>query len=86
VRPALLAALKAKPGPEKKRRLEELLKALAPGGPNPELVRPARALEVLERVGTPQARRLLRALAKGNPGARLTADAQSALKRLLRTR
>jgi hypothetical protein len=84
VRPALLAALKASADLEKKRRLEELLRALTPAGPVPEMVRPTRALEVLERLGTPAARRLLEALAKGNPGARLTTDARATLKRLQR--
>jgi hypothetical protein len=41
-----------------------------------------RALAVLERVGTPVARRLLEALAGGAPGVRLTEEAQAALRRL----
>jgi hypothetical protein len=39
-------------------------------------------VEVLERIAGPQAERLLRALARGEPGARLTAGAQAALARL----
>jgi hypothetical protein len=50
------------------------------------MLRPTRALEVLERLGTPEARRLLHQLAKGNPSARLTSDAADVLKRLERGR
>src|SRR5262249_36620780 len=60
VRPALLQALEAKPGAEKKRRLQHLLERMpATAGPAPELVRPLRAVELLERLGTPEARQLL---------------------------
>jgi hypothetical protein len=41
---------------------------------------------VLERLGTPEARRLLQALARGHPGARLTLAAAATLKRLERLR
>jgi hypothetical protein len=85
VRPALLKALEAKPGAEKKRRLRQLLEGMpADTGPVPALVRPLRAVELLERLGTPEARRLLEALARGQPGARLTAEARAALRRLSR--
>ena len=40
-----------------------------------------RAAEVLERIGTPEARQVLQALAEGAPGALLTTSAQAALKR-----
>jgi len=40
------------------------------------------AVEILEMVGTPAARRLLADLAKGDRGARLTRDARLALDRL----
>jgi hypothetical protein len=84
VRPALLRTLEAKPSPEKKRRLAELLDAITVVFPTASEVRPLRAVEVLERLGTPEARRLLEALAQGNADARLTADAQAALRRLPR--
>jgi RNA polymerase sigma factor (sigma-70 family) len=45
-------------------------------------LRLGRALEVLERAGTPEARRLLRALAAGAPGAWLTEEARKALRRV----
>jgi WD40 repeat protein len=86
VRPLLLAALKASKDLEKKRRLEELLRALTPSAPVPELIRPTRALEVLERLATPEARRLLDELSRGNPSARLTTDAAATLRRLAQVR
>jgi hypothetical protein len=46
-----------------------------------EPLRLYRAVEVLERIGTPQARQLLRTLAAGAPGALLTTSAQAALQR-----
>jgi hypothetical protein len=42
------------------------------------------ALEVLEHAGTPEARRLLKDLARGVPEARLTREARAALTRLNR--
>ena len=43
-----------------------------------------RAVAVLERIGTPQARRVLATLAGGAEGARLTREAQASLQRLRR--
>jgi hypothetical protein len=42
-----------------------------------------RAVEVLERIGNAEARRVLEALAKGAPEARLTREARTSLERLL---
>lgn len=80
---ALTKALEATRSAEKKRRLQELLDALNAKGPRPEMVRPARALEVLERLGTPAAKQLLEELANGDPDAALTQDARAAVKRLV---
>jgi hypothetical protein len=44
----------------------------------------ARAVEVLERIGNPEARRLLEMLAGGDDRAPLTLDARAALRRLPR--
>jgi hypothetical protein len=41
-----------------------------------------RALEVLERSGTPAARHLLEPLAEGAPGALVTRNAQESLERI----
>lgn len=42
------------------------------------------SVQVLERIGTPEARELLAELAKGQPEARLTQEAQAALQHLKR--
>jgi WD40 repeat protein len=76
----LREALKGSPSAEARRRLEGLIRALE-GWP-PERLRVARAVEVLERVGTPEARKVLKALAEGSSGAWLTREARAALERL----
>ncbi len=78
--PALRAALKAKPSLEQRKRIEPLLATLAekPEKLSGEDLRQMRALIVLERIGTPEARRLLEEVAKGPPSARLTRQAQAA--------
>jgi hypothetical protein len=82
-RPALEEALKKRPSAELRRRAEELLGRLKPDGPlSAEELRQLRAVEVLEGVGTPEAKKLLEELAKGAPGARLTREADAALRRL----
>lgn len=67
--------------PELRRRLDHLLKRLR-ATPSGDRLRDLRATEVLERIGTPEARQALEALARGAPEARLTLDAKSALGRL----
>jgi hypothetical protein len=65
---------------ESRGRLKELL--ARPQRWPPERLRVARALEVLERVGTPGAREVLKGLADGARGAWLTREARAALERL----
>ncbi len=79
--PALRAALRAKPSLEQQRRIEELLSALpeTPPPPSAEELRQLRALIVLERIGTPEARRVLEDVAKGPQSARLTRQALAVL-------
>jgi RNA polymerase sigma factor (sigma-70 family) len=77
---ALRDVLKRQPSAELRRRAEQLLERLN----GPELWRTVRAVEVLERVGTPAAQDLLKRLAGGQPGARLTQEASAALGRLQR--
>jgi hypothetical protein len=64
------------------RRAAELLSAIAAGALPPGQVRGLRAVEVLELIATPAARRELERLAAGAAGAPLTVAAQAALTRL----
>jgi hypothetical protein len=78
----LRAALKSSPSAEARKRIEALVARLEAQRVPPDQLRAVRAVEVLEWVGTPQAREILTGLAKGAPGAPLTADAGAALARL----
>jgi hypothetical protein len=70
--------------PEIRRRLEAVLSRGDAGKPlTGERLRVARAVEVLERVGTPAARKLLADLSGGAPDAELTRDAAASLGRLI---
>lgn len=86
--PALAEALKNMPSLETRRRIEALLSELkekrekGPWLVSGESLRQWRAIEVLERTGTPEARRLLERLAKGGPHAVLTRQANAAAQRL----
>jgi WD40 repeat protein len=78
---AMQAALKETRSPEQKRRLEFLLKRLGRAGVAADMLRPVRALELVERIGTPEARHLVEELARGNPNADLTLHAKEVLRR-----
>ncbi len=80
--PALQKLLAAKPALETQRRVEALLDRLVAGNLTAEQLRLMRAVEVLERAGTAEARQVLQALAQGAPGALPTQQAQAALARL----
>jgi WD40 repeat protein len=74
-------ALANDPPAEARRRIAELLEKLK--GPIPaEDLRGIRAADVLERIGTDAARKSLKALAGGAPGALVTQAARDALERL----
>lgn len=78
---ALRRALANDPSVETKGRIEQLLARLSKGG-DPERLRSVRAIEVLERIGTPQAKDVLRGLlAKSLPPA-LAEEARGSLMRL----
>jgi WD40 repeat protein len=80
--PAMRDALAGQPTPEARRRLEQLTAELAGPVTAPDALRALRAIEVLERCATPEARRLLETLATGTPAARLTREAKASLERL----
>jgi RNA polymerase sigma factor (sigma-70 family) len=81
--PAVRQALAEKPALETRRRLERILAQVeGPVVTAPETVRAARALVVLERIASPEARQVLEKLAQGAPEARLTQEAKVTLERL----
>jgi WD40 repeat protein len=79
--PALRRAFATTRSPEVRERVKPLLADLERSA---EWVRTLRALQALESVGTPEARRLLESLARGAPEARLTRGAKASLLRLSR--
>jgi WD40 repeat protein len=80
-RPALEKAV-AEGSVEVRRRAQELLDKLKGSLATPERLQQVRAVEVLERVGTPEAKRLLETLAKGPADSELTAESKASLARL----
>jgi hypothetical protein len=82
--PFIEKALDANPSPESRQRLEDLRGRLTSRVRQGERLRVLRAIEVLERIGTPQASELLRSVADWAPGAPLAAQARAALERLER--
>ena len=81
--PALQKAMPTLKHLECKRRVEKLLSQIANDQtPSADVVRNLRAVQVLGRIGTPEARTELERLAKGAPGDKLTRSAEGALRRL----
>src|SRR5262249_29248586 len=80
--PALKEALAGKPSGEAKRRLGALLGRLNEASLPAETVRQIRAVEALESIGNPEARRLLDKFAAGPPETHLTQEAKASLGRL----
>jgi WD40 repeat protein len=80
--PALRQALQAKPTPEASRRVEHLLSKLGEAGIDSTWLRTLRAIEVLERLGTAEARQALETLAKGYGEDRVGQEAQASLGRM----
>jgi hypothetical protein len=62
--------------------MESLLTKLEASGASGDSLRMLRAIEVLEHIGTAEARELLQKLVEGAPEARLTREAKAALQRL----
>ncbi len=81
---ALARALKDKPSLEMRRRAEALLAQLQVEFrvPTGNALRQLRVLEVLEHIATRDAVRIIEELAAGVPEARLTIDAQAAVRRV----
>jgi WD40 repeat protein len=79
---AVRALARSAKSAEVRRRLVRYLEKYDRDEPSPELLRQGRALELLEQIGTPEARAVLRDLAGGAPTARLTREAAAALRRL----
>lgn len=81
--PALTKKLKEQlPSLEVRRRMERILEKQESHSLSPDELRAWRAVEVLEMIGTAEARAVLETLAKGAPGAVQTEDAKKALARL----
>jgi HEAT repeat protein len=84
---ALRKVLDGKPSADMRRRVQQLLEKLPKDtrpepGPVSEDLQALRAVEVLEGIGTDEARQVLEELAKGPPDARLIQEAKAALGRL----
>jgi hypothetical protein len=80
--PFLRKALDGEQSLETRKHIEDLLKKTDSATPRGEALRTIRAIEVLELVGTPEAKAVLQTLANGMPEARLTREAKAALERL----
>jgi dipeptidyl aminopeptidase/acylaminoacyl peptidase len=79
VEPALRKALAETSSLESKRRLEAILAQV--GKPTPEVLRAVRVVEVLEAVGTAEAKQLLDDIARRAGNRRLAAEAKTAINR-----
>jgi WD40 repeat protein len=83
--PSLKKAMGGELSLEMKRRIEQLEEEIVGGKAlSADDLRQLRSSEVLERIGSPDARQVLEVLARGAPGAELTRDAQAAAERLAR--
>ena len=67
---------------EARQRIDDLLKRLDQTELTPEMLRQVRAVEALERAGTPEARAVLEKLGQGAADAPLTREARAALGRM----
>jgi WD40 repeat protein len=77
--PALRKAMDAKLSLESVLRVKRILEKL--GALTPDRLRILRALEVLEYIGTAEAREVVEALSRGTPGAWMTREATASLER-----
>jgi hypothetical protein len=79
--PILQSALRGKPSNEQQARLKTILEPPAVVR-SPEVLRTLRAIETLERIGSPEAANVLRKLAEGPAELRPTVEARTALERV----
>jgi WD40 repeat protein len=84
IEPELRRVLHGQPPQEMKQRIQTLLERFEKHPASPEELRQTRAVQILERIGTAEARAVLTRLAGGAPGVWLTVEAQNALQRLAR--
>jgi RNA polymerase sigma factor (sigma-70 family) len=82
--PVLRETVAGQPSAEVRRRAEELLEKAAKPFLSGEQLQTGRAVEILERIGTPEAQEVLRNLATGRAAAWLTQTAKGSLERLAR--
>lgn len=80
--PTLQKAFASPVSLEAKRRMEPLIHKLMSGTLTAGRLRVVRAVEVLDKIATPEARQIVAALAKGAPGALLTREAQAVVERI----
>ncbi len=81
VEPELREALKGEASAEVRSKISQLLEQIAAQEIPLERMREDRAVAILERIGTPEARALLKVLSQGAPSAYLTRRAKTALER-----
>jgi len=67
---------------EARQRIDDLLRRLDQTEWTPEMLRQSRAVEALERAGTPEAKAVLEKLGQGAPDALVTREARAALGRM----
>jgi hypothetical protein len=79
---SLRKARQGEPSLEAQRRIKALLDQLESNRWPGMSLQSWRAIAVLERIGSAEARRVLTALSEGDPEARLTQEASAALERL----
>ena len=80
--PAILAAVRKPPNPEVRKLGTEVLAKIDRAALKPDDLRALRAVELVEGIGTPAARDLLKKWAAGPATRRLTLEAQEALDRM----
>jgi len=80
--PALRTKLAEKPSLEVSQRIERLLSKIEEQQLDAQSLRGLRAVEVLEHIGSPGAKKVLETLATGAECARLTREAQASVERL----